>query len=548
MPTPTRLLAPAVALLSVAALAPGLLAPVAASAHGAGHRDRSALRAEREQQRATRAEERATRAEERRAARDQERAARKATREQERAARRGARRGGAVEQATEPSTSESGTPGGSEKEAGAPVEPTAPAQPATPSPTELKKCSATIETSSSAITAGETVTIFGKLTCPTGVSVSERQITVSQGQQGTPAADFTVLGVATTEPDGSYKISSLAFDTNTTFRVLIGHRGARSVVKVAPVVTLSGPSPAAILSAVSGHSLGARPARATFIGTVKPGDAGGRVALQVAYAASGEAWRTVSFATVGADDSYSLTHRFRTAGQASVRVLVHMRGRNVAAASEPLTYEVVQVQNPKLTISSSAVPVTYGQPTTIGGVAAEAASQTVTLLARTHSGNFAPVATTTSDVNGNYSFLETPTQGTYYRVSAGAVYSTVLYEGVKRALTLDPPPSTTQAGQPITFTGSVTPADEGQTVYAERQNASGIGFHIVASATIGASGYSITHVFVNAGSYTMRIRVPGDLALQSTTSAPFSFEVTPAAAATLTPEAPVLTPPASPAS
>jgi hypothetical protein len=552
MHTPTRLLAPAAALLSVAAFTPGLLAPVTATAHGAaGHRDRSALRAEREQQRATRAEERTARAQERRAERDQERAARKATREQERAARRSARRGGTVEQATEPSTpgtSESGTPSSGEKEAGAPVKAPAPPQPATPSDAELKKCSATVESTSSRITAGETVTIFGKLTCPTGVSVAERQITVSEGQQGTPVAGFTALGVATTETDGSYKITSLAFDTNTTFRVLIGHHGARAVVKVAPVVTLSGPSPAATLSAISGRSLGARPTRATFTGTVKPGDAGGRVALQVAYEASGEAWRTVSFATIGADGSYSLSHRFRTAGQASVRVLAHMRGRNVVAASEPLTYEVAQAQNPKLTISSSAAPVTYGQPTTISGVAAEAASQTVTLLAHTHAGNFAPVATTTSDVNGNYSFPQTPTQSTYYRVSVGTVYSTVLYEGVKRALTLDPLPSATQAGQPITFTGSVTPADEGQTVYAERENASGIGFHIVASATIGASGYSIAHVFANAGNYTVRIRVPGDLALQTATSAPFSFEVTPAAAAALTPEAPVLTPPASPAS
>jgi hypothetical protein len=532
-------------LLSVAALALGLLVPVVASAHGARHDDRSAQRAEREQRRATRAEERTTRVQERRAAREQERAARKATREDERAARRSARRGGVVEQATEQGPTESGAPGGDEKEAGVPVEPTAPAQPASPSDAELKKCSATIESTSSRITAGETVTIFGKLTCPAGVSVGERQITVSQGRQGTPTADFTVLGVATSETDGSYKIVSQAFDTNTTFRVLIGHHGARAVVKVAPVVTLSGPSPAAVLSAVSGHTLGARPAKATFIGTVKPGDAGGRVALQVAYAASGEQWRTVSFGSIGTDGSYSLAHRFRTAGQASVRVLVHIRGRNVVAASETLTYEVAQAQNPKLTISSSAAPVSYGQSATISGVAAEAASQTVTLLARTHAGSFAPVATTTSDVNGNYSFPETPTQSTYYRVSAKAVYSTVLYEGVKRALTLDPPPSSAQAGQPVTFTGSITPADEGQTVYAERENASGIGFHIVASATIGATGYSITHVFANAGSYTMRIRVPGDPALQTATSAPFSFEVTPAAAAALTPEAPVVVPPAN---
>jgi hypothetical protein len=542
MHTFTRLLAPAAALLSAAALASGFLTPVAASAQGAGQRDRSALRAEREQERAVRAEERANRAQERRASRAAERAARKATREDERAARRSARHGGEAQQ----NVTADGTAPGSETEGGTtPTGPTAPAQPSTPaSANDLKHCSASIESSSSLITAGDTVTIFGKLTCPSGVTVGERLLTVSEGQQGALAAALTVLGTATAEADGSYKISSLALSTNTTFRVRVGNRGAHVVVKVAPLVTLSGPSPAATLSTVGGHTPGAHPARVTFSGTVKPGDAGGRVSLQVAYAESGEQWHTVAFANVEADGSYSFAHRFRTAGQASVRVLAHMRGHHVVAASEPLTYEVIQPQNPKLTINSSAAPLAYGQATTISGVAAEAPNQTVTLLAHTHAGNFAPVTTTTTDVNGNYSFAaQAPTESTYYRVSIAKTLSTTLYEGVKRTLTLDPLPTATQAGQPVTFTGTVTPADEGQTVYAERQNASGIGFHIVASATIGATGFSFAHVFTNAGSYTMRIRVPGDPALQTTISAPFSFEVAPAAAAALTPEAP-----ASPAS
>jgi hypothetical protein len=538
MHTPIRKLAAPATLLSAAALALGLLAPVAASAQAAAGSDRSAQRAEREQLRAARAEERATRAAERRANREQERTARRAAREAERAAQRSARHGGALEQATEPGAGETAA-GGETEGVKAPAEPTAPTHPASPAAgTEPKGCRATIEASSSLITAGETVTIFGKLTCPAGVSAAERQISVFEGQQGTAAAEASALGVATTEADGSYKIVSPALETNTTFRVRAGNRGARTVVKVAPLVTLSGPSPSAVLSTVGGHPLG-RASRVAFDGTVKPGDAGGRVSLQVAYAASGEQWRTVSFGSVGADGSYSVTHRFRTAGQASVRVLVHIHGRNVVAASETLTYEVALAQNPKLTILSSADPVAYGQPVTISGVAAGAAEQTVTLLAHTHGASFAPVATTTTDVSGNYSFPVTPTQSTYYLVSIGVTRSTALYEGVKRALTLDPLPGTEQAGQPVTFSGTVTPADEGQTVYVERANASGIGFHIVASSTIAAGAYSIAHTFANAGSYTMRIRVPGDPALQATMSAPFSFEVTPAAASVLTPEAPV---------
>jgi hypothetical protein len=536
--TPIRKLALPATLLSAAALTLGLLTPVAASAQGAGRSDRSAQRAEREQLRAARAEERAARAAERRAGREQERATRRAAREAERSARRGARHGGTGEQAIDQGAGQTAT-GGETEGVKAPVKPTPPAHPATPAASaELKGCRATIEASSSLITAGETVTIFGKLTCPTGVSAAERQISVSEGEQGTVPAAASVLGVATTEADGSYKIVSPALETNTAFRVRVGNRNARAVVKVAPLVTLSGPSPSAVLSTVGGHPLG-RSSRVAFSGTVKPGDPGGRVSLQVAYAASGEQWRTVRFGSVGADGSYSVTHRFRIAGQASVRVLVHVHGHKVVAASETLTYEVALAQNPKLTILSSADPVTYGQPIAISGVAAEAPEQTVTLLAHTHGASFAPVATTTTDGSGNYSFPEAPTQSTYYRVSIGATRSTALYEGVKRALTADPLPAAEQAGQPITFSGTVTPADEGQTVYVERENASGVGFHVVASSTIGASGYSITRTFANAGSYTMRIRVPGDPALQATTSALFSFEVAPAAASVLTPEAPV---------
>src|SRR5664280_622558 len=95
MHTPFRQSRLPLALLSAAALGLGLLAPVSASAHGAGGRDRSAQRESRERQRASRTEERATRALQRRAAREQQRTARRATRAQERAARPSARGGSA---------------------------------------------------------------------------------------------------------------------------------------------------------------------------------------------------------------------------------------------------------------------------------------------------------------------------------------------------------------------------------------------------------------------------------------------------------------------
>lgn len=496
MHTPTRRLAPAAA-LSTGALVLGLLAPTAAVAHA----DRGALRAAHAQQRALRAEERATRAAERLAAREarqQEREANRATREQ---------------------------------------------LPSTPSSSaNLNRCRVTIESGAALISVGETVTIFGKLTCPPGTSAAEKELTVSEREHGAGPSSFAALGAATSETDGSYKLTSPALEANTTFRVRVGNHGAHTVVRVAPIVTLNGPSPTAKLSTVGAHPRDAHPARVTFSGIVKPGDSAARVSLQVAYTAEGEQWHTVAFGSVASDGSYSVTHAFRTAGEASVRVLAHMRGHNAVAASETLTYEVAQAQNPQLTIESSAAPLAFGQSATISGVAAAGAGQTITLLAHTHGGGWAPVSSTTTGPGGEYSFTQAPTQTTAYRTSDGATRSALLYEGVKRVLTPDAPAGEVPAGQPATFTGSVSPADDGQTVYAERQNPSGLGFHVVASATIAGSSYSISHAFVGAGSYVMRIRVPGDAALLAATSAPFTFVVTPAPAAVLTPEAPAASP------
>ena len=273
---------------------------------------------------------------------------------------------------------------------------------------------------------------------------------------------------------------------------------------------------------------------------MSPQDGGARVALQVAYAASGEAWRTVAFAHVEEDGTYSVAHGFHTAGQASVRVLIHSKGQMALAASEPLAYEVVQAQNPKLTILASADPVTYGSPVTISGVAADAANQTITLLADSSAGSFTAVATTTSDAGGNYSFPQAPQQNTRYRVSDSATKSTVLFEGVKRALTLDPTTATAQAAQLLTLTGTLTPAAAGAPLYLERQNPSGIGFHIIATGTVNADAatYSIAHAFANVGTYVMRVKAPSAQGNEPSTSEQFTVVVSAAPAAALVPEAP----------
>ncbi len=99
--------------------------------------------------------------------------------------------------------------------------------------------------------------------------------------------------------------------------------------------------------------------------------------------------------------------------------------------------------------------------------------------------------------------------------------------------------TTIQAGQSLTFAGSVAPDHTGHVIYLERQNASGSGFHVVkvGFVTIG-SIYSIAHTVYEPGTKIFRVKIPGGPENEGAASTPFTVVVTPAAAAALTPEAP----------
>jgi hypothetical protein len=494
-------------LLCAALLILGLILPITASA-SPDPLDPSAGNA-------TRAEERATRARERRAVHAEQQAARA----DERVARRNARRGAAHERPAQPDTSASETA-------------------ASPPPSEssahstdrsVRRCHVSIQASSRRITVSEAVTLFGKLTCPTGVSAADREVTVDQRPLGGGASAFSVAGTATTEADGSYKLTPPGFDTNTMLRVREGIHRARTVVRVAPVVTLSGPTPAVEASRAGGRARYGQRLKSTFSGTVSPTGMGKRVALQISYAANGERWHTVAFGRVGADGSYSVTHGFRISGEMSVRTIAHTGKQNVAAVSEALSYAPPQPQNPQLTIQTSANPIPYGLSVTITGVAAGAASQPVTLLAHTEGSAFAVVATATTDDAGNYTFTQAPLQNTSYRVTDAATSSTVVFEAVKSVLVADTALSgqTVQSEQQLTFSGTLTPAHAGQVVYLEREYANGLGYHVVEVGSVNATSvYTIVHTFYGVGANVLRIRAPSDGQHQLSTSAPFTVTVT----------------------
>jgi hypothetical protein len=404
-------------------------------------------------------------------------------------------------------------------------------------PNPSGRCRIDLNVAPREITAGDPVVAFGRLLCTHRVNAAGQTVQLYEHSFGTPG--YTLVQSTTTGPLGFYELTQTGVNTNSSFYVRShGARSGGRRVRVAAQVTLSGPPEGTQL-------LTGSPNAVMFTGTVTPADAGARVILQRQNALTGNEWRRIDDGTVGPEGAFSITHTFVVPGDANLRVLVRSHGTNVPSPSNVLTYEISQAQNPQLTINASSDPIVYGQSVTISGVAAGLASTPVTLFERTASQHgFAPVSEVTTNVGGEYTFpAQSPVYNTFYEVKTGAKASgeksAVLYEGVKDVLTAEVSPSTVQAGQALTFKGTVAPEHTGHVVYLERQNASGNGFHVVQIASIGAgSTYTIVHTMYDTGTKVFRVRLPGDPENEGAVSAPFTIQVTPAPASALMPETP----------
>jgi hypothetical protein len=402
-------------------------------------------------------------------------------------------------------------------------------------PSPLGRCRIDIENiSPDPITAGEATEISGRLTCGRATAAGQ---TVQLYAHVAGTAGFVPVQSTTTETSGAYKFSTAAENTNVSFYVRsLGAQSGRRRLRVAAQVTLTGPPEGTQIETGA-------PNRETFSGTVTPGtDVGARVILQRQNAVNGEEWHRIGVGQVMAGGTYSITHIFRVPGDASIRVLVRSDGLDIPSASTPLDYEISQTQNPSLTISSSADPISYGQQVTISGtLAGTTTSQTVTLLARTvHQQGFAPVAEASTGSGGSYTFpAQSPVNSTLYKVKGGGQKSAVLYEGVKDVLTAEVSATTIQAGQALEFKGTVAPDHTGHVIYLERQNATGSGFHVVqVGHVLPGSTYSIVHQVYVPGTKVFRIEIPGGPDNGRAVSQLFTVQVTPAPASALTPESP----------
>lgn len=381
------------------------------------------------------------------------------------------------------------------------------------------------------ITAGESAEISGRLACTRQSSGGQ---TVELYARPNGSHGFTPVQSTTTEASGAYKFSTTPEQVNTSF--FVRALGAQSTTKrlwVAAAVTLTGPPEGTQIETGVPE---------TFSGTVTPADVGARVILQRENAVIGDQWHRIDIGHVEAGGAFSIIHTFRVPGDASIRVLVRSDAINVPSASNVLEDEISQTQNPQLTIETTQDPITYGQSVTISGtVAGTPEGQPVTLYARTKlQRGFAPVAEAKTGSGGSYSFPgQAPVNSTLYEVRSGKVRSAVLDESVHSVLTAEVSATTVQVGQPVTFSGTVSPDDTGHVIYLEAQNAAGTAFHVIQVARVlPGSTYSIVHQFYVPKAKVVRVDVPGSPGNGGVASTPVTITVNPVSASALAPEAP----------
>lgn len=397
-------------------------------AHAAQSPQRAQARAERKLLREARRQQRRAARQERRSARRAEHEARQATRASRRAERAA---GSDTEEPTQNEVTSREEHGEAPKtEAGAPR-----------SGVGHGPCTLSAQASSAEVTAGATVTISGKLTCPSTIEAGGQEVIVSQRGAVATTSGLSVAGTAITQADGSYEVQSAQLQGRSVFiaRSPGAQREARVLVTVGGALSLQGPAVSgASLPMGAGKSVG--PAKQTFTGTVAPAEAGRQVALAVRYG-SGE-WRTVAFARTDEQGNFTFSHRFRFAGEVSVMASARPRGE-LLTRSTALAYTIVQAQNPAVTIALAAAQaplapaagLASAESVTIAGVAAGCAQHLVTLLSRSPAGGFSAVASTQADATGAYSFTLAPTVTSVYAVKCGRSRSTL----VRREVLSSPP-------------------------------------------------------------------------------------------------------------
>jgi hypothetical protein len=378
------------------------------------------------------------------------------------------------------------------------------------------------------IDAGEGVIIYGQL----NVGPVGGQTIVLYHHLAGSFRGYTKVGRTTTDSRGFYDFTRAEDVVLTNRSWFVREQGIHQIhsrtvfERVSALVSLA----ASTTTAVTGQPV-------TFTGTVTPSHAFERVVLQE-QGADGN-WRDLQGGRLDGESNYSITYRWRFAGDHTVRVLFPSDARNIAGTANPITVAVQQKQVPGFTIQSSDQLISYGQSVTISGVLDQSSSSTtgeentaVTLWARNaYQSQFTPIADTTTGSDGSYTFVpQVPSFNTVYQVRttlAPRRHSATLFEGVQDVLTLTPSSTTSEIGGRVTFTGTVLPDKAGHVIYLQRLGADGNWHNEEVRFVTNASTFRFGWAFGKAGQYQFRARITGDRGNVGGASAPVTITVSP---------------------
>jgi hypothetical protein len=127
------------------------------------------------------------------------------------------------------------------------------------------------------------------------------------------------------------------------------------------------------------------------------------------------------------------------------------------------------------------------------------------------------IGQTTTDSHGFYEFTRAEdvvmTNRSWFVREAGIhqIHSRTVFERVSASVNMAASTTTAVTGQPVTFTGSVTPNHAFERVILQEETASGDWRDLKSGRLDGGSNYSITYPWRFAGDHTVRVLFPSDI-------------------------------------
>ncbi len=357
------------------------------------------------------------------------------------------------------------------------------------------------------ITAGQGVLIYGQLTGPN--NANQR---IWLFHRINPAAQFTPIGSRVTNGQGYFEfIRADGVVTSNRNWYVVGPDRTRSHV-VHELV-------AAVVSLNAGSTTTTTTQPVQFSGTVFPKHVHQRVVLQEQDASSGNGWHTIAVGVTDGSSNFSISHRFRSAGNYTLRAYLLNDPRNTPGASPQVTLTVQQEQNPQFTINGSAPVITNGQTETISGTLYSDSSATsgqpnvnVTLYGRQGRGTLRALESTSTDSSGNYTFTQMPLHNSVYvvRVTSGPRTQTArLFVGVQDVVTATVSASTVAVGDAVKVTGSVTPDHSGHVVYLQVQGPAGHWADVETGSLTPGSTFAFSYTPGQTGAVNLRVQITG---------------------------------------